>query len=204
MKIFSINEIRSWNPCYDPIVHLGENWKGTILDILDHKSIPFQDKLWVIFRTDLVSDKLMRLFSVWSYRQTLKFIKNPDNRSIDAANIAEKYAYGEVSLEELSAASASAWTAAWEASASTRAAARAAAWAAEGSTRAAAWAAARAAEESASAAAWAAASVAEESASVAEESASAAAREARAAAWEAQEKKLKEMIIDGIKTGDIK
>lgn len=94
MKTFTINDIRSWRPCYDPNEHLPENWSGTALDILDHDQIIFTDKLWVICRTRLVSDKLMRLFAVWCYRQTLAWISNPDPRSINAADVAEKYAMG--------------------------------------------------------------------------------------------------------------
>ena len=119
MKKFNLNDLRKMNPCYDPNRFLSEDFNGTILDILDHKEIPFKDKLWVICRNDFVSDKLMRLFAVYSYRQTLEFIKNPDPRSIEAANIAEKFANGEVEDSARSAA----WSAAWSAAESARSAA---------------------------------------------------------------------------------
>ena len=130
MKQFNNEFIRSLDPCYDPIKYIKDDETHTILSFLDIKEIPFEDKLWLIFRNDFVSDKLMRLFAVWSYRQTLAFIANPDKRSIECANIAEKFANGLATQEELSAAESAAWSA--------RSAARSAAWSAE-SARSAAW-----------------------------------------------------------------
>ena len=172
MKTFDMKELRSWNPCYDPIKHLPEDWKGSVLTILDNKSIPFEDRLWVIMRTDLVSEKLMRLFAVWCARQVQHLMK--DERSLKALDVAEAFANGGATKEELTAARAAAREAAWDAAwGATRAAAREAAWAA----------ARAAAREAAWAAAWEA---------------------AWDAAWGAQETKLREMLIQGVETGDVK
>ncbi len=111
MKTFTINDILSWHPCYHPIKHLPEGWSGTALDILKADSIPYMDRLWVVLRPELVSEKAMRLLAVWTYRQTLKFITKSDPRCIEAANIAERYALGERTIEELHTA----WIIAWEA-----------------------------------------------------------------------------------------
>ena len=79
-----------------------------------------------------------RLFAVWCAREALKFNANPDRRSINACDVAERFALGSATNEELAAAKAAAWEA-------EGAAARAAAWATEGdegaSIAAAAWAA---------------------------------------------------------------
>ena len=91
------------------------------------------------------NDKNLRLFAVWCARQVEYLMA--DERSKNAINIAEKYANGEATNEELAAA----WAAAWDAA---RAAARAAAsdaawsaaWDASDAARAAAWDAARAAQ----------------------------------------------------------
>ena len=48
-----------------------------------------------------MSEKDMRLFAVWCAREALKLVDNPDPRSITACNIAEKYARGEATEEEL-------------------------------------------------------------------------------------------------------
>ena len=156
MKKFTYSDIESWRPCYSPDRYLPKDWAGTALEILDKKEILFQDRLWVIMRTELVSEKLMRLFAVWCARQVQHLMK--DERSINAIDIAEKFANGLATKEELAAA--------WDA-------AQAAAW---GAARAAAQAAARAA-------AWAT---------------------AWATAWDAQENKLREMLIAGVESGDTK
>lgn len=104
MKTFTIDDIRSWNPCYDPNKYLSEDWKGTTEDILNNESIPFPDRLWVVLRLELVSARTSRLFAIWCYRDTLNWVKNPDPRSIEAANVAELFANGEVTEEQLAKA----------------------------------------------------------------------------------------------------
>jgi hypothetical protein len=110
MKVFTIAYIRSWNPCYDPKKYLAETWQGTALDILNRAEIPMADKLLVVLRTDLVSERIMRLFAVWCARQ----YQQTDQRCIDALLVAERFANGEATSEELSAAE-SARSAAWSA-----------------------------------------------------------------------------------------
>ena len=170
-KLITVPLIRDWEPCYDPAKKVSEDWQGTIFDVLGLKDVSFEDKLWLIMRTDLVSEKLMRLFAVWCARQVQHLMH--DQRSIDALDVAERFAHKDASKEELDAAwytaRYTAWDAAWDA--------------ATAAARATATAAARAA---ATAAAWAAAWAA-----------------AGAAARDAQEKKLREMIAAGIETGDV-
>jgi hypothetical protein len=179
VKTFSINDIRSWQPCYDPNKYLPETWQGTVLDLLCNDDIPLPDRLWVIMRNDLVSDKLMRLFAVWCARQVQHLMK--DERSLRALDVAEAFANGNATQEELAAACDAAWAAA-------RSAASDAAWDAAWAV---AWAAARSA-------AWAAASDAARDAA-----SGAASGAARAAAWDAQKQKLREMILAGVETGDV-
>lgn len=122
MKTFSYAEIKKWSPCYDPIKYIPETWIGTALDILDLKDVPTADRLWVVLRTDLVSEKCMRLFAVWCARQVQHLMK--DSRSIAALDVVERFVNGEASNEARAAAEGAARAAAW-------AAAEAAAWAAE-------------------------------------------------------------------------
>jgi hypothetical protein len=120
----------------------------------------------------------MRLFAVWCARQVQHLMK--DSRSIAALDVAERFANGQATKDELAAAGAAAGDAAWAAAGD---AARAAAWAAAGD------AAGDAARAAARAAAWDAAG-------------DAAGDAARAAAWDAagdaagdaQIEKLKEMF----------
>ena len=180
MKTFTIEDVRLWNPCYAPERHLISGLEYTALSILERKDIKFEDRLWVIMRSELVSDKLIRLFAVWCARQVQHLMT--DDRSINALDVAEKFANGLATDKELAAASAAAWAAS-----------------------AAAWAASAAASYAASAAASYAASAAAAVMAVRAVMAVSAVMAVRAAAWDtAQENKLREMLIAGVETGDVK
>ena len=139
--VFTIDEIRSWKPCYDPARFLPEGWSGTALDILAVEDCPANDRLWVVLREEALSARTARLFAVAVARAALALVENPDPRSIVAVDVAERHANGEASGDELDAA----WAAA-------RDAARDAAWAA---ARVATWDAARvAARDAARVATW--------------------------------------------------
>jgi hypothetical protein len=99
MKTFTIEDIRSWEPCYDPSKHLPEGWSGTALDILKHGTIPPKDKMWVVCHEGLIDAKTLRLFAVWCARQTEHLLT--DERSRNAINVAERYAHGQATKEEL-------------------------------------------------------------------------------------------------------
>jgi len=147
MKTFTIDDIRSWKPCYDPARHLAKDWAGTVLDILLHATIPPGNKLWVVCRKELIDEKTMRLFAVWCARS----VPQTDAVCIAAIDTAERHAHGAASDEELSAARSAAGSAAWSATWS-------AAWYAAGST------ARSAARYAAGSVAWSAAESAAESA----------------------------------------
>ena len=152
MNTVTINDIRKFSPCYDPTKYLPKDWQGTALDILNVTDCPVEDRIWVVLRKDFFTDKELRLFAVWCARQVQHLMT--DERSINAINVAEKFANGEVTEEELDAASAAArdaaldaaWDVAWaawaawdvaSAAASARAVARAAAASARTAARAA-------------------------------------------------------------------
>ena len=132
LKTFTIDDIRSWKPCYDPAKHLPENWVGTVIDILRHNTIPAADKLWVVLRDELIDSKTLRLFAVWCARQVEHLLT--DERSKNALTVAEKFANGIASQSELEAAWDAASAAAWDAVSAASAAraavsdARTAAW----------------------------------------------------------------------------
>ena len=128
--------IRSFNPCYDPSEKISDETET--LPVIEwvtkyRAMVPAQDIIWMLCRKEFMSDRDCRLFAVWCARAALKLIDTPDCRSVEACNVAERYANGEATEDELTAAGAAAWDAAG-------AAAGAAAWDA---ARAAAWAAAR-------------------------------------------------------------
>lgn len=185
LKKFTIKDIRSWNPCYDPSSYLKETFKGSAIDILNNENIPFADRLWVVLRTEILSDKMMRLFAVWSYRQTLVFIKNPDPRSIHAANTAEAFALGNATTSQLVSARSAAHLASDSASDSAAHSAHSASDSADDSARSAAYSAAHSAHSVAYLAADSAFTAAAYS----------SANSARSEARSAQKQKLIEMIL---------
>ena len=190
MKTISNRIIRKLNPCYDPSeVVKDENeelpvreWVAKYRNLVKDKS----DIIWLLCNKLYMSDKDMRLFAVWCAREALKLVANPDPRSVNACDVAERYANGEATDEELAAARDAAWTASDAASDAARAASDAASDAARAASDA-AWAAARAA---ARAATWDARAAAQDAARAAARAATWDARAASAAAGDGQIDKL--------------
>jgi len=164
----TLNRIREHDPCV-------EGWKKLLRHLgkteADDEPLPFsvivesngiKDALWAC-RTVPEHDLEWRLFAVWCARQVQHLMTN--QRSHDAINVAERFALGAATKNELDAARDAAWSAvrdaardvAWSAAWS---AALAAAWdvawdAARGAAWSAAWSAAfDAAWDAARGAAW--------------------------------------------------
>ena len=159
MKI-TLATILSWGPCWDPTqisnytqVHGKGPW--TPLELLDLPELSMEDRLWLVFRPEVIPELELRLLCCDFADHVLPLweAKYPsDSRPRDAIATARRFAIGDATPAELTAARAAAWAAwdaAWAAEAS-GAAAKAAAWAAWD----AAWAAAGAAWAAAGAAAW--------------------------------------------------
>jgi hypothetical protein len=184
MKYTTLNKIREQGPCIDGWIKLLDSLGKTSADdeplafttILDSNGL--DDALWCL-RSAPEYDTEWRLFAVWCARQVQHLMT--DQRSLNALDVSERYAYGWATAAELAAAWTAAWTAAEAAAdATSRAVSEAAAWAASRAVSgAAAWTAARAA-------AWAASRAVSEA--VSEEAA------AEAAAWEAQEIELRRVF----------
>ena len=113
----TIEDVRDLKPCYDPNRHLSEDWTGTICDFLSVDKIPPQDRIWVV--THWLDDKTNRLFAVWCAREAIRLVKDPDPRSVNACDVAEKFAKGEATQAELDAAKLEAATAVTAAAANT-------------------------------------------------------------------------------------
>ena len=110
--------IRRFNPCYDPS-ELGSK-ESEYLPIVEavekyrDKCKNKSDVIWLLCRKEFMTEKDMRLFAVWCDREALK-LDNPDERSINACNVAERFANGQADSDELAAAWAEARDAAWAA-----------------------------------------------------------------------------------------
>ena len=169
----TLNKIRVCSPCESGwkklLAHLGktkaDDESVSILTVLDSNGL--DNALWCL-QAVKGRDREIRLFGVWCARQVQHLMT--DQRSLTALDVSERFANGDATQIELSAAGAAAGAAAWDAAG---AAARAAAWAAAGA----------AAGDVAGAAAWDAAR-------------DAAWDTARAAAWAAQTKKLRELCAE--------
>ena len=164
LTVYTIADIRALQPCYDPTRYLAEDWSGTAVDVLRVSDCPAEDRIWVV--AHWLDERTLRLFAVWCARRALALVEHPDPRSLTVCDVAERFANGRATREELVAA----WDAAWAAA------------------RAAAWAAARAAASAASAAR--AAGAARDAGDAARDAGDAA----WDAAWDAQIAHLLEML----------
>jgi hypothetical protein len=111
----------------------------TMRELWQRKDVPHDWRIWIASRPGVMPERDARLWACWCVRRVWSLLT--DERSREAVRVAERYARGKATKEELAAARE-------KASAAARAAALAA--------RAAAWAAMAAAGEAASEAAWAA------------------------------------------------
>ena len=133
-------DFQKFEPCYDPQERYGD-FSGTILDILKDHRIPAKDRIWAATCKGVLDDKTLRLFACKCVREVWHLLT--DERSRKAVEVAERYAVGDATDEELDAARDAAWDASSSAARDAAiAAAMAAAWDA---AIAAAWAAAIAA-----------------------------------------------------------
>lgn len=128
----TLNKIREHGPCEDGWVQLlsflgktkADDEPLPLLTILESNGL--DDTLWCL-RSVPEYDREWRLFAVWCARKVQHLMT--DKRSINALDVAERFANGLAHREELSAARAAAWDAAVDAAwAAAMAAAGAAAW----------------------------------------------------------------------------
>ena len=137
----TLNQIRDKNPCADGwaklLKYLGKTKADdeplSIITILDSNGL--EDALWCL-QAVKDHDKEIRLYAVWCVRQVQHLLT--DRRSLDALDVAERFANSLATDKERAAARYAAGSAAWAASD----AASTAAWAASDAASTAAWAAA--------------------------------------------------------------
>lgn len=97
---FGNENIRNWN-CwfYDPNKYFKDGTRHTAISILNNTKIPIEDRLHCVLRYELVSEKLIRAFTIWCARQVESLIVG--RYSIIALEIAEQFVNGKVSLSEM-------------------------------------------------------------------------------------------------------
>ena len=92
-----------------------------------------EDIHWALAMAAVASDRVLREHACWCARRALALVPDPDPRRLKAVEVAERFALGEATRDELAAARDAAWAAAWDAAwaaawAAARDAARDAAW----------------------------------------------------------------------------
>ena len=128
----TLNAIRQHHPCADGwaklLAYLGRTGPDDeplpLVTILDSNGV--EDAVWALCAVT-GEDARIRRYAVWCARQVQHLMTDP--RSVNALDVAERYADGLATDYELRVAGAAAGDAAWAAA---RAAAWAAAWAAAG------------------------------------------------------------------------
>ncbi len=114
----TLNAIRQHGPCEEGwkklLTHLGKTKADdeplSIITILDSNGL--DDALWCL-RAVEGCDREIRLYAVWCARQVQHLMTDP--RSVAALDVAERYANGMATDEELRSAWDAAWVAAWDA-----------------------------------------------------------------------------------------
>jgi len=62
MNKITLKEIRDLDPCYDPSLHMKEDWEGTLVDFLQIDVIPNHNRIWVAVR--LAPRTLVEIFAI--------------------------------------------------------------------------------------------------------------------------------------------
>jgi hypothetical protein len=108
MRMYTLDDIREFEPCYDPGQYVGEDWQGSLLDILRMEEVPASDRIWFATQEGVLNDETSKVFCIWCGRQALTageaVGETPDVRSVLAVDMAEKFLKGEVSAELLAKA----------------------------------------------------------------------------------------------------
>ena len=114
----TLNKIRDYGPCRDGweklLKYLGKTKADdeplSLLTILKNNGL--DDALWCLRAVDGY-EKEMRLYAVWCARQVQHLMT--DQKGIEVIDVAERYAHGQATRDELRAARAASIDAAWAA-----------------------------------------------------------------------------------------
>jgi len=92
----------------------------TIREVAEAEQIPIQDRVWALTRGLEVPpelraavDREWRLVAVSAARRALEPVADPDPRIVRAVDVAERYALGEATAEELREVRTESWAATW-------------------------------------------------------------------------------------------
>ena len=109
MKTFTRSDVLSWRPCHGEAgtrrIMRGLPRQMNAIDVLRHGAATPADRLWCVLRSDVLSERTLRLFAAWCARTALDAERTagrePDPRSCAAVKVAERYALGKATEGEL-------------------------------------------------------------------------------------------------------
>lgn len=111
MKTIDNELIRSLTPCYDPSEKgIPDGESLTVRDWVAkyREVVPGKDIIWLLASGGFIPDKDLRLFAVECARESIRRVEEPYLTSIEACRVAERYAHGEATYNELQQAGAAA------------------------------------------------------------------------------------------------
>lgn len=114
MKKYTIEDVMLHYPCEDyPEERVRRLFNGR--DSLDAEGfaalpIPSCHRMWALIKV-CMSDRTKRLYACWCAKEALKLVDSPDSRSLRAIEVAEQYADGKATAEELKDAKHAAYAA---------------------------------------------------------------------------------------------
>ena len=98
--------LRAANACYSDkqIEQLVPKAGLSAIEVAAKTDVPIADRIWCLTKAAGMSEKDQRLFACRCARRALSRVAKPDQRSLRAVEVAERYAEGTATKEELAAA----------------------------------------------------------------------------------------------------
>jgi hypothetical protein len=135
--MITFEQVMAWKPCYsqERIEELFAGREVLTLEDIFNLDISVEHKLWVLLREELIPAPVLHEFACRVAEQALKWISDPDPRSVAAIAAKRAWLRGEITDEQLREARVSAIILSWPADESlamfaANASAREAAWSA--------------------------------------------------------------------------
>jgi hypothetical protein len=107
----TLEDLKAWDACYlhdgrDDLLRALFIKPVSVIDLLTRTDggwagVSLQDRLWVVLRSDVLSDRILRLFACNCAERALARMPNPDPRSVQAVAVARRFALGQATSEEL-------------------------------------------------------------------------------------------------------
>ena len=123
MKTVTPEQFKEFGPCwletaegrkrYARVAAMRDEWSA--LDVLALDGVSNTDKLWAVLREEFIDAPVLHEYACRCAEYALTFVREPDSRSIAAIEAKRKWLRGEISNDDLTAARAAAWDAAWAA-----------------------------------------------------------------------------------------